>query len=57
MVAGSSVLLSRYGNAAQCIQDDGFKIDAEIYNIVEGENLVTSAKSTGPCSAFKTSRL
>ena len=47
LVAGSSVLLSRYGNAAQCIQDDGFKIDAEIYNIVEGENLVTSAKSTG----------
>jgi UDP-hydrolysing UDP-N-acetyl-D-glucosamine 2-epimerase len=47
LVVGSSAVLARYGNVVQCIQNDGFRIDAEIFNIVEGENLVTSAKSTG----------
>jgi UDP-hydrolysing UDP-N-acetyl-D-glucosamine 2-epimerase len=47
VVVGSSAVLERYGNAARHIEADGFPIDARIYNIVEGENLVTSAKSTG----------
>jgi len=47
LVAGSSLLLSRYGNALDCITADGFRVDAEIFNVVEGENLITSAKSTG----------
>ena len=47
LVAAASLLLSRYGNAIECIKNDGFKIDSEIYNIVEGESLLTSAKSTG----------
>ena len=32
---------------ATCIESEGFKIDRTVYMIVEGENLVTSAKSTG----------
>ncbi|MBW3596635.1 MAG: UDP-N-acetylglucosamine 2-epimerase (hydrolyzing) [Planctomycetes bacterium] len=47
LVIGSSAVLDRYGNAAHCIEADGFAIDARIYNIVEGETLATSAKSTG----------
>jgi hypothetical protein len=34
-------------NAIQAIEHDGFPIAARVYMVVEGENLVTSAKSTG----------
>jgi UDP-hydrolysing UDP-N-acetyl-D-glucosamine 2-epimerase len=43
----ASALLDRYGNAIQSIERDGFPIAARVYMVVEGENLVTSAKSTG----------
>ena len=46
VVAGSAVL-ERYGNAIHNIRADGFEIDRQVYMVVEGENLVTSAKSTG----------
>ncbi len=41
------MLLDRYGNVARFVQRDGFEVAARIYNVVEGENLITSAKSTG----------
>jgi UDP-hydrolysing UDP-N-acetyl-D-glucosamine 2-epimerase len=47
VVVAASALLDRYGNAVDVIARDGFKADARVYMIVEGENLVTSAKSTG----------
>lgn len=47
LVLASSMLLDRYGSAASFVERDGFEIAARIYNIVEGENLITSAKSTG----------
>jgi UDP-hydrolysing UDP-N-acetyl-D-glucosamine 2-epimerase len=47
LVVAASALLDRYGNAVKVIESDGFKIDRTVYMIVEGENLVTSAKSTG----------
>lgn len=47
LVVAASALLDRYGNAIKVIEDEGFKIDRRVYMIVEGENLVTSAKSTG----------
>jgi UDP-hydrolysing UDP-N-acetyl-D-glucosamine 2-epimerase len=47
IVAAASSVLDRYGNAVKFIQQDGFPVHARIFNIVEGENLVTSAKSTG----------
>lgn len=47
LVVGASALLERYGSAVDYIQEDGFSIATKVYMIVEGENLVTSAKSTG----------
>ena len=47
LVVAASALLDRYGSAFQVIERDGFEIDARVYMILEGENLVTSAKSTG----------
>jgi len=47
LVVAASALLDRYGNAQRIIEDEGFHIDRRVYMIMEGENLVTSAKSTG----------
>jgi UDP-hydrolysing UDP-N-acetyl-D-glucosamine 2-epimerase len=47
LVVAASALLDRYGNAVQAIERDGFQIDERVYMVLEGENLVTSAKSTG----------
>ena len=47
LVVAASALLERYGNAIQAIERDGFQIRHRVYMVLEGENLVTSAKSTG----------
>lgn len=47
LVVAASALLERYGNAIQAIERDGFEPAARVYMVLEGENLVTSAKSTG----------
>jgi UDP-N-acetylglucosamine 2-epimerase len=47
LVVAASALLDRYGSAVQSIEHDGFTIDHRVYMVLEGENLVTSAKSTG----------
>jgi UDP-hydrolysing UDP-N-acetyl-D-glucosamine 2-epimerase len=47
LVVAASALLERYGNAIQAIERDGFPITGRVYMVLEGENLVTSAKSTG----------
>ncbi len=47
LVVAASALLDRYGSADKVIEDEGFTIDRRVYMIVEGENCVTSAKSTG----------
>jgi UDP-hydrolysing UDP-N-acetyl-D-glucosamine 2-epimerase len=47
LVVAASALLDRYGNAHNVIESEGFRIDRRVYMILEGENLVTSAKSTG----------
>jgi UDP-hydrolysing UDP-N-acetyl-D-glucosamine 2-epimerase len=47
LVVAASALLERYGNAIQAIEHDGFTPSARVYMVLEGENLVTSAKSTG----------
>lgn len=46
-VVGASALLDRYGSTIQFIERDGFQAAARVYMMLEGENLVTSAKSTG----------
>lgn len=46
MVAASA-LLERYGLAVNYIKKDGFEIAAQVFNVLEGENLTASAKTTG----------
>jgi UDP-hydrolysing UDP-N-acetyl-D-glucosamine 2-epimerase len=47
LVVAASALLDRYGSADKVIENEGFHIDRRVYMILEGENPVTSAKSTG----------
>jgi UDP-hydrolysing UDP-N-acetyl-D-glucosamine 2-epimerase len=47
LVVAASALLERYGNAIHAIERDGFQPKARVFMVLEGENLVTSAKSTG----------
>ena len=47
LVVTASALLDRYGNTYEVIESEGFRIDRRVYMILEGENLVTQAKSTG----------
>ncbi|MDX6470412.1 MAG: hypothetical protein QOF75_2215, partial [Gaiellaceae bacterium] len=47
IVAGASLVLERFGNAADVMTDEGFTPDATIRFIIEGETPATMAKSTG----------
>ena len=47
LIVGASALLYRFGQVIDVIRDDGFDVTAQVYSIVEGENLTTMAKSTG----------
>ena len=47
VVVTASHLLRRYGNTVEEIERDGFLVHERVYLIVEGENPVTMAKSTG----------
>ena len=47
LVVSASALLSKYGNAIKFIEKDGFTITDKVYSIVDGENIVSSAKTTG----------
>jgi len=47
LVIAASAVLDRYGNTSVSANADGFTIAARVFNVIEGENLVTSAKSTG----------
>ena len=47
LVVAASALLDRYGNAAGYIEEDGFRIDARVYMVLEGENPAAMAKTTG----------
>ncbi|MDT7041572.1 UDP-N-acetylglucosamine 2-epimerase [Candidatus Nitronereus thalassa] len=47
LIVGASALLERFGPVIDVIRKDGFEPNAVVYMVVEGENLVTTAKSTG----------
>jgi UDP-hydrolysing UDP-N-acetyl-D-glucosamine 2-epimerase len=47
LVVAASALLDRYGSAIKVIEREGFKVDRTVYMVLEGESLVTSAKTTG----------
>jgi len=47
LVVAASAVLERYGDALKYIKADGFDVKSTVFMVLEGENLVTSAKSTG----------
>lgn len=47
IILAASALSSKYGNIEKIIQDDGFKITEKVYNLVDGEDISTSVKTTG----------
>jgi UDP-hydrolysing UDP-N-acetyl-D-glucosamine 2-epimerase len=47
LVAAASTLLDQYGSAIKYMERDGFEIASKVFMVVEGENLVTMAKTTG----------
>ena len=47
LVVGASALLDRFGSVVEVIEADGFKPDAKVNMIIEGETPMTMAKSTG----------
>jgi len=47
LVVGASALLDRFGSVVEVIEADGFKPDARVNMIIEGETPITMAKSTG----------
>jgi UDP-hydrolysing UDP-N-acetyl-D-glucosamine 2-epimerase len=47
LLLGGSALLDRFGNIEELVKNDGFDINAKFYMIVDGENPITMAKSTG----------
>jgi len=47
LVVAASALLDRYGNTIRFIEQDGFEIAARVNMVLEGENPVTMAKTTG----------
>tara|TARA_B100000989_G_C19512010_1_gene459601 strand:+ start:502 stop:1662 length:1161 start_codon:yes stop_codon:yes gene_type:complete len=47
IILGASGLINKYGELEKSLKKDGFKINKKIYFLIEGENPVTMAKSTG----------
>ncbi len=47
LVIAASALLGRYGTAVDYIEEDGFKIAAKVFNVLEGGNLAAQSKTTG----------
>lgn len=47
LVVAASALLSRYGMAVKFMEKDGFQVAARVFNVLEGENLLAQAKTTG----------
>ena len=47
LVVAASAVLDRYGSVDKLIEEEGFRIDARVNMLIEGENPVTMAKSTG----------
>ena len=47
IIVGASLLIERFGMAVNILISDGFTPDKSIFYNIEGENLLTQAKSTG----------
>ncbi len=46
-IVSGGILLSKYGDYTRIIEADGFKVDLRAYFLVDGENMVAMAKSSG----------
>lgn len=47
VVLAASSLLDLYGNVSKYVYRDGFEVAAKVYNVVDGQSRLTSAKTTG----------
>ena len=47
IILTASSLLDKYGDVSKLILKDGFKKGERVFSLIEGENLLTMAKSTG----------
>ncbi|MCC7009020.1 MAG: UDP-N-acetylglucosamine 2-epimerase (hydrolyzing) [Acidobacteria bacterium] len=47
LVVAASALLDRYGDVSKLIEADGFRVDARVFIVLEGETPTAMAKSTG----------
>lgn len=47
VVAAASALLDRYGSVVDEIERDGFEVTSKVYMVLEGEQPLTMAKTTG----------
>ncbi len=47
LVAAASAVLSRYGNVIEQMVADGFSVNERVFNVLEGENTTSMAKTTG----------
>lgn len=47
VVVGASGVLYRFGNVSELIENDGIKIETKLYTVVEGNDPVAMAKTTG----------
>lgn len=47
IILTSASMLDRFGSAFKVIEDDGFKISKKFFTTIEGENLITQAKTAG----------
>ncbi len=47
LVLAASALLDRYGKIIDTIKQDGFEVKREVYSIIEGESLLSMAKTAG----------
>ncbi|MDZ4715822.1 MAG: UDP-N-acetylglucosamine 2-epimerase [Cytophagales bacterium] len=47
LVVAASANLDRYGSAVNYMEKDGFEVRSKVFNVLEGENLMAAAKTTG----------
>ena len=47
IVLAASALLDRYGRVADIIREDGFDIAAEVYSVLEGDDIAQSVRGVG----------
>jgi len=47
LVVAGSALLDRYGKVSELMKKDGFEVTSRVLNVIEGEDLLSMAKTTG----------